>query len=137
MRFMCWHVDYFRAVPSDAGRSTLVEQGQPLQTGEALLVFASFEKQDERDSARVVGKAAEEIAGIASQLKVRSIVLNPFAHLFGDLASPKAVIDMLGELRSKLAERGLEVHRLAFGIFYEIELKAKGHRLARVSRIVS
>jgi hypothetical protein len=134
---MCWHVDYFRARPSDSGRSAVVEEGRPLDVGEALLVFASFEKQDESDSARIVGKAAEEIAGIASQLKVRSIVLNPFAHLFGDLASPKAASGMLGELQAKLAAMGFEVNRLAFGIFYEIELKAKGHRLARISRIIS
>lgn len=134
---MCWHVDYFKASPSDTGRSNVVEQGKPLETGEALLIFASFEKQDENDSARIAGSAAEEIAGIASQLKVHSIVLNPFAHLFGDLASPKAANEMLGELYARLAERGFETHKLAFGIFYEIELKAKGHRLARISRIVS
>jgi len=137
MRFLAWHVEYFKAVPSDTGRSSIVEDAKPISVGESLLVFASFEKGDEQKEVDIVDKAAIELQRIASQLGISSIVLNPFAHLFGELASPSEAVKMLDMLYTKLADRNFNVYKLAFGRFYEIELKAKGHKLARISRTIN
>ncbi len=137
MRFLAWHVDYFRAQPADSGRSSIIEEAQPVSAGESLLVFASFEKGDEQKEIDITDRAALEIQRIASQLGVSSIVLNPFAHLFGELASPEAARSMLELLYKKLSDRNFKVYKLAFGKFYEIELKAKGHKLARIARSIS
>jgi threonyl-tRNA synthetase len=134
---MAWHVEYFRAKPTEAGRSTLIEEAKPLDCGEALLVFASFEKTDEAKEIDIVDKAVNEIQAIASQLGINTIILNPFAHLFADLAKPQAANEMLNKLYLRLSDRKFTVCKLAFGMFYEIELKAKGHKLARISRIIS
>lgn len=79
-------------------------------------------------------KGAAEIASLAAQLKVSAVVLNPFAHLFAGPSNPEAAVNMLVHLGSALVRKGLDVQRLAFGTFYELELKAKGHRLSRVAR---
>jgi len=134
---MAWHVDYFKAVPKDEGRSPLLEKGTPLDVGESLLVFTSFEKGDTANRVDIIDKAVIELSKITAQIKVSTIILNPFAHLFGDLAGPTDASAMLNDLYNKLKDRGYTVHKLAFGIFYEIELKAKGHKLARVSRIIT
>ena len=136
MRFLAWHVDYVRAEPTERGRSSLVEQARPVRAENALLVFASFEKNDESHQADVIDKAAAEIASIASRLKITAIVLNPFAHLFAEPSTPDVAISMLDQLSISLTERDLTVQRLAFGMFYELELKAKGHRLSRIARSV-
>lgn len=133
---MCWHVENFKATPTEKGRSTLVEQPKPIESGEALLLFVSFEKADEPKLVDVVDRAVNEIVAIAGQLGVYSVVLNPFAHMFGELSSPKAAQEGMDMLYSRLKDRNFSVQRLSFGMFYELELKAKGHRLARISRSI-
>ncbi|MCL4372346.1 hypothetical protein M1373_03445 [Candidatus Marsarchaeota archaeon] len=134
MRFLCWHVDYFNAVPKEHGRSSVIEQGEPLSVGESLLLFISFDKGDELRKEDVIDKATAEIQKIAAEVKVGQLVLNPFAHLFSEPAPLQEAAIMLSMLNKSLLDRNFTVHKMAFGVFYEIELKAKGHRLARVSR---
>ncbi|MEM3638534.1 MAG: threonyl-tRNA synthetase editing domain-containing protein [Candidatus Micrarchaeaceae archaeon] len=136
-RFMAWHVKYFRAYPKEKGRSDLIEEASELSVENALLVFISFEKSDTSNPVEIVDRTANELLKICATLGLRTIVLNPFAHLFGDLANTQDASKMLNSLYAKLKERNFEVYKLAFGIFYEIELKAEGHRLSRISRIIS
>ncbi len=137
MRFMAWHVEYFKAHPTEKGRSSIVEDAKDIECGEAMLLFVSFEKGDYEKKVDIIDKAVNEVHSIASQLKINTIVINPFAHMFGELAKPNEAMDMLNELQKRLEDRGFNVLRLSFGMFYEIELKAKGHKLARISRIIS
>ena len=137
MRFLAWHVDYVRAEPTERGRSTLVEEAKPVRAENALLVFANFERSDESHQNDIVEKASTELASIAAQLKVTTIVLNPFAHLFAEPSKPEVAVDMIKGLHTNLLERGLDIQRLAFGMFYELELKAKGHRLSRIARTIN
>ncbi len=137
MRLLAWHVDYVRAEPTERGRSGLVEKPQPVRAENALLIFANFEKNDESHRVEVVEKAIGEISSIASQLKIRTIVLNPFAHLFAEPSRPEVAVEMLDQLYSGLVKKNLDVQRLAFGLFYELELKAKGHRLSRIARSIT
>ena len=81
-------------------------------------------------------KAVAEIASIGSQLKTANVVLNPFAHLFGDPSTPEAAVEILKQVDAGLAKKGFTVQRLSFGMFYELELKAKGHRLSRFARSI-
>lgn len=134
MRFLAWHVDYVRATPTEHGRSTLVEESKPISAENALLVFANFEKNDEPHQSEVVEKAVAEIGAMAVQLKVGSVVLNPFAHLFAEPSKPDVAVAMLEQVNAGLTKKNLLVQRLAFGMFYELELKAKGHRYSRMAR---
>jgi threonyl-tRNA synthetase len=137
MRFLAWHVDYVKAEPTERGRSGLVEQSKPVRAENALLIFANFEKSDESHQVEVIEKATGEISSIAAQLKIRTIVLNPFAHLFAEPSKPEVAIEMLDQLYKSLVKKNLDVQKLAFGMFYELELRAKGHRLSRIARSTS
>ncbi len=137
MRFLAWHVDYVTAVPTEQGRSTLVEKAEPVHSENALFVFANFEKSDEPRQADIVDRAITEITSITAQLKVSNVVLNPFAHLFAEPASPQSAKEMLDMLQKGLIERNFNVKKLAFGMFYELELKAKGHKLSRIARSIN
>lgn len=136
MRFLAWHVDYVKAEPTERGRSPLVEEPRAVDARNALLVFVHSEKSDESHPAEVVEKAIHEIASIATQLKVTTVALNPFAHLFAELSRPEIAAEMLAQLYAGLVARGFEVQRFSFGVFYELEMRAKGHRLARIARTI-
>lgn len=141
MRLLTLHVDYFTCTITEKGRSKVFEDldrnSRTTAVNEALLVLASVEKQDEINPEIVSKKAIEEISSLAKQLKVNTIVLHPFAHLFAELSKPEVAIEVLKLVQEELLERGFRVVRTPFGWFNTLELKAKGHPLSRVARIIS
>lgn len=140
MRLLMLHVDFFRSLATRRGRLMVVEelnQRKTLNVGESLLALVSVERGDEGKLDEVVRKACEEIHKLAGQLNVNTVVIHPFAHLFGELSSPEAALDALKRLERVLHEKGLTVFRTPFGWFNKLELKAKGHPLSRVARVIS
>ena len=141
MRFLVWHVESFSSTVTHKGRSSLVEPVPPDQrttsVAEALLVLASVEQADARGPERVAVRTADEIEKLARQLNVRTVVLHSFAHLFAELAEPEVALQVLGSCRDHLRERGYTVLRTPFGWFNALDIKAKGHPLSRVARIVT
>jgi threonyl-tRNA synthetase len=139
VRFLAWHVDYFKCHITERGRSPLVEEYDDPETvaENALLVLASVEKGDEAAPETVSERTASEIATHAANLKVRTVVLHPFAHLFGQLSRPATAVRVLQMVEERLRARGLAVIRTPFGWFNALEIRAKGHPLSRVARTVS
>ncbi|MGQ9525221.1 MAG: threonyl-tRNA synthetase editing domain-containing protein [Armatimonadota bacterium] len=132
------HVDRFRSESTQRGRSPVAEDGAlgAVDVGEALLVLACAERDDEPDPAAVGRLAAAETARLARQLKVNAVVIHSFAHLFAQLAQPEAALQVLREMERALASEGFSVARTPFGWFNTMELSAKGHPLSRVARTV-
>jgi len=83
------------------------------------------ERQDEPNPVNTSKKAADEISRLAQQLKVNTIVLHPFAHLFSDLSRPESAVETLKLTEKELAKRGYTVIRTPFGWFNTLKLKAK------------
>lgn len=141
MRMLMLHVDYFRSTVSKKGRSKIVEEFEPesrtTYVKDALIILSSVEKQDESDPESISRKATEQISKLARQLKTSIIVLHPFAHLFGELSKPEIAVKVLELTRKELTKKDFKVVRTPFGWFNTLELKAKGHPLSRVARIVS
>lgn len=139
MRFLMIHVNSFKCTITEKGRSRFAEPPEPPETavGEALVVLTSVEKGDETNPEAVARKAAEEIAANADNLKVRTVVVHPFAHLFAELGKPSAAVKVMQQVRDALAERGYEAIRTPFGWFNTLEISAKGHPYSRVARIIT
>ena len=133
------HVDRFSSTITEKGRSNVIEDPSPKTTevGEALVVLASVEKRDETNPENVSRKAVEEIAKVGHQLKVKTIVLHPFAHLFGELSKSDVAIKTMKLTQEGLAQNGFTAIRTPFGWFNTLELKAKGHPLSRIAKKVS
>ena len=133
------HVDHFQCTITEKGRSKIVEDfgSKTTEVGEALLILASVEKQDEISPETVSKKAVEEITKLAHQLKADTIVLHPFAHLFGELSKPEVAVETLKLAEDGLRQNGFKTIRTPFGWFNTIDIKAKGHPLSRVARIIS
>ncbi len=139
MRALIWHVDSFVCRITEKGRSPVVEPMGERETrvGDALLVLASVEKSDEHAPQTIAQRAATMLAEHARRLKVNTIVLHSFAHLFAELAKPETAIDVLKETETHLSAQGFAVIRSPFGWFNELEIKAKGHPLSRLARTIS
>ena len=139
MRILILHVNSFRCTITEKGRSKVYEPyGDPVtQVSDALIVLSSIERGDERAPERVATRASAEIAKLAAQLKVTTVVLHPFAHLFAELGPPATAIEVLSLTQQKLLAAGLHSLRTPFGWFNTLQIDAKGHPLSRVSRIVT
>jgi threonyl-tRNA synthetase len=139
MRFLILHVNSFCCTITTKGRAKVYEEyDNPVtRVDEALIVLTSVERGDEHAPDVVAKRAATEIAKFAEQLKVTTIVLHPFAHLFAELSAPEVAIDVLGRTQHGLTGTGLCCMRTPFGWFNALQIDAKGHPLSRVARIVT
>ena len=136
MKLLIWHVDSFKSVITQKGRSGLVEEPEEKETavGEALIVFTAVEKQDDEQPGVSAQKAAEALAAHAKNVKCNTIVIHPFAHLFADLGNPEKAVEIMDAVKSLLSEKGFEAIRTPFGWFNKLEINAKGHPLSRVAK---
>ena len=139
MRFLSFHVDYFRYKVTKKGRSKVIEEitedNRENQIKNALVLFISTEKRDEENS-EILKKSIIEIEKITNQLKISNIVIVPFAHLFGQLSTIEFSFEFFKKIELELKMMDYSVLRLPFGWFNELEMKAKGHTLSRISRII-
>jgi hypothetical protein len=139
MRFLMLHVNSFSCTITTKGRSKVYEEyDDPVtRVNEALLVLSSVERGDERAPERVASRASAEIVKLATQLKITTVVLHPFAHLFAELSAPDVAIDVLSRTQQVLIAAGLQTYRTPFGWFNTLQIDAKGHPISRVARTVS
>ncbi len=101
---------------------------------EALTVFIAVEKIDENSPTQAVEEACKEIVKTAEQLKVKNIMLYPYAHLSSDLASAKAGKEILIQLEQEVIKHPFTVKRSPFGWYKSFTLSCKGHPLSELSR---
>ena len=132
------HVERFCSTITERGRSKIIEDynAKTIEVDEALLILTSVEKQDEANQDKISEKAVDEISKLARKLKVKVIVLHPFAHLFADMSSAEVALETLKLMEIRLNKNGFKVVRTPFGWFNTLELKAKGHPLSRVARTI-
>ena len=139
MRLLSFHCDYFKYTATKRSRSKvyeeLTEDNKENMLENVIVLFISIEKQDEIRP-DFIKKSVHEIKNIIDQLKVSNIIILSFAHLFGQLSSPEFGLESLKELTSILKGEGFTVVRPPFGWFNELEMKAKGHPLSRISRLI-
>ena len=135
MKILTLHVDYInfkplkKALKKIADLSDKEKEGQ--KVGESLVVLTAVETGDlVKDT---VKKLVENVKDVAKQVKTKSVVLYPYAHLSSNLASPDVAEEILKETEKQL-KKDFEVTRAPFGYYKEFELKVKGHPLSELSR---
>ena len=101
---------------------------------EALTVFTAVEKIDEKNSNQAVKDTVLEIEKTAEQLKVKNIMLYPYAHLSSNLAGPKKAQQILIEIEYELKNKNFNVKRSPFGWYKAFKISCKGHPLSELSK---
>ena len=99
---------------------------------ESVLLLISVEKGDDDT---VVSQCIDEMKKTQSQLKCDSFILNPYAHLSSDLASPQLAREILQKVEEGSKSAGLVPHHVPFGWNKSFSVRVKGHPLAEQSKV--
>jgi threonyl-tRNA synthetase len=135
MKLLLIHSDYIEYQVKEKAIKTPEETD--LKTGrleEALTVFTAVEKIDEKSSSQAIKQAVAEIVETADKLKVKNIMLYPYAHLSSSLASPKKAQEILIEIEYELKQKNFNVKRSPFGWYKSFKISCKGHPLSELSK---
>jgi threonyl-tRNA synthetase len=138
MKLLLIHSDYIEYEVKDKAIKSPEEtkkKGDRLE--EALTVFTAVEKIDEKSPSKAVKQAVDEIVKTAKQLKVKNIMIYPYAHLSSELAKPNAAQNILVEIEYELKQHNFNVKRSPFGWYKAFKISCKGHPLSELSREIT
>ncbi|MEK6950760.1 MAG: threonyl-tRNA synthetase editing domain-containing protein, partial [Nanoarchaeota archaeon] len=135
MKILTIHADFieFEARKKALPQAEDVKDGKK-RVEECLVVFTAVEKRDEDNLAGVGERYVHEIEDIANQVKTKTIVLYPYAHLSSALSLPAKAEQVLKEAEKKLRAEKYNVTRAPFGWYKSFTLACKGHPLSELSR---
>lgn len=135
MKILTIHADFieFEAKKKALKQAEEVKEGKH-RVEECLVVFSAVQKSDEENLSGVVDRYVHEINDIAAQVKVKNIVLYPYAHLSSDLAAPAKAEQVLKDAEKKLLAEKFKVVRAPFGWYKSFTIACKGHPLSELSR---
>jgi len=135
MKLLLIHSDYIEyEVKDKAIKQPEETKVKTDRLDEALTVFTAVEKIDEKSPSQAVKQTVAEIIKTAHQLKVKNIMLYPYAHLSSDLAGPKKAQELLIEIEYELKQKNYNVKRSPFGWYKAFKISCKGHPLSELSR---
>lgn len=106
---------------------------KPVKVGDCLVVFSAVEKSDESDPEGVAERLVQEVVDIARQVKEKTVVLYPYAHLSSNLSRSGVAVAVLKHAEG-LLKKSFSVYRAPFGWYKTFQVKAKGHPLSELSR---
>ncbi|MCX6814692.1 MAG: threonine--tRNA ligase [Candidatus Aenigmarchaeota archaeon] len=137
MKILLLHSDFIEWEPKKKAVPMAEDvEKKPKKVNEALVVFTAVEKSDEKDQEKVVRNSIKEILDVFRQVKAKTIVLYPYAHLSSDLAQPSVALKVLKDMESDLGKKA-PVVRAPFGWYKAFNLKCKGHPLSELSKSIS
>ncbi|MHB2035786.1 MAG: threonyl-tRNA synthetase editing domain-containing protein, partial [Nitrososphaerales archaeon] len=104
----------------------------PVKIIESVLFLISVEKGDD-DSVAI--QCVEAMKKAESQLKCRSFIVYPYAHLSSNLGSPELAKEILQKIEQGGKDLGYAIYHVPFGWNKALTIKVKGHPLAEQSKV--
>ncbi|MEM2994418.1 MAG: threonine--tRNA ligase [Candidatus Bathyarchaeia archaeon] len=133
MRILQLHSNFIEYMPIQKEIANAEEaEKKPVRLEEIVVLFTAVE---EGDDLTVAEKAITEICDFLKKLKVKKILIYPYAHLSSKLAKPSEALKMIRAMEENAKEKGLEVYRAPFGWNKQFTISIKGHPLAEQSRV--
>lgn len=136
MRILQQHLDFIEYEPigKEISAAEEIPDKKKQRYEEIVALFVSVEPGDDDE---VVKRAVEGTKSFLEKLKVKRIMIYPYAHLSSSLARPKDALEVLKTMERLSKEAGLETYRAPFGWNKAFQIKVKGHPLAEQSRVYS
>lgn len=106
------------------------------EMAECVVFFCCVEKLDERDPDRVIASATKNVLARLATLKVKRVMIYPYAHLTSTIGSPQCALSILKGLEESLTGASIDVKRAPFGWYKEFIIHGKGHPLADLSMTI-
>ncbi len=132
MKILQFHVDFigYRPIEKEVANAEDIIP-KPVREVDLLVLFTAVERGDD-DS--IANTAISDAKKFADNLKVKRLMIYPFAHLSQNLSSPSDAFAILKKMEQQAKSLGLETFRAPFGWNKALEIKVKGHPLAEMSR---
>ena len=135
MKILLLHSDFIEWEPKrKAIKSAEDVTKEPVRVKEALVVLSAVEKDDEKNPQDVIIKTAKEIISVFREVKAKSVVVYPYAHLSSRLSSPDTALYVLKGVEKAIKDSKIAVKRAPFGWYKAFHLSCKGHPLSELSR---
>ncbi len=132
MRLLQLHSNYIVYKPVKKEISIAEEAAKEENRVEDVLVlFTAIEAGDNSATAK---KAIDEVHAFLQNLKVKRILIYPFAHLSSNLSEPSDALRVVKEMEAYAKQKDIETYRAPFGWTKQFTLSIKGHPLAEQSR---
>jgi threonyl-tRNA synthetase len=135
MKILQMHADFieYRPIKKEIASA---EEAEPktVREEEVVVLFTAVEAGDDGELAK---QAISESKEFLSKLRVKRVMIYPFAHLSQNLAKPSEALPVLDVMEKEAKSAGLEVRRAPFGWNKALQIKVKGHPLAEMSRSYS
>lgn len=132
MRILQLHSDFIEYKPIKKEIVMAEKAEQKTQRFEDIVVL--FVAIEEGDNEKVAKNAVEEIRVDLGKLKVKRVLIYPYAHLSSKLAKPSDALTVIKALEKYAKDSGLEAYRTPFGWNKQFTIAIKGHPLAEQSR---
>jgi threonyl-tRNA synthetase len=134
MRILTVHADYIEVEPKKEAikDAEKLDSTSPRRYEEVLVVFTAVEEGDEPEV--MAARLATEAAGVAGQVKAKSILIYPLVHLTSKPSKPSVARETVMKAEAILREKGIESAHSPFGWYKGYTLKCKGHPLSELSR---
>ncbi len=129
LQLHCDEVEY-RPVKKEISGAEEASQ-ETVKIYESVLLLISVEKEDD-DS--ISAQCVDSMKKAESQLKCRSFIVYPYAHLSSDLASPELAKSILEKIELGGRELGYTIYHVPFGWNKAFSMRVKGHPLAEQSK---
>jgi len=136
MKILTLHCDHIKWKPIKKAikePEDIVDKNEK-EAKECLVVFTAVEKGDNDDT---ISEMLQSVKKTASDVKTKSIVIYPYAHLSSNLADPNTALEYLRIAEDTLKKMNYTVSRAPFGYYKSFELKVKGHPLSELSKSFS
>ncbi|MEM1583237.1 MAG: threonine--tRNA ligase [Nitrososphaerota archaeon] len=128
MKVLQLHVDLVEYEPIQVESSVYEEvEKKAYRVDDALLLLVCVEKDDVVDLASEVVRDSLEFM---NRMKIRRLVIYPYAHLSTELAPPHKALGILNKIRTEASSNNIEVHYAPFGWNKRLVIAVKGHPLA-------
>ncbi|MDH2902306.1 MAG: threonine--tRNA ligase [archaeon] len=132
MKILQFHVDFieYKPIEKEVANAEDIDP-KPVRENDLLVLFTAVERGDDDSEAKT---AIIDAKKFADNLKVKRLMIYPFAHLSQNLSRPTDAFTILKKMEEEAKSLGLETFRAPFGWNKALEIKVKGHPLAEMSR---
>jgi threonyl-tRNA synthetase len=129
MRLLQLHSDFveYQPIAKEIEEAEANIATSKVRLEDLVVTFVAVENGDDETFVRA---AINEIGNYLEAVKVKRLLIYPYAHLTSDLASAKHALKVILSIEKFAKERWLDVHRAPFGWTKAFEIKVKGHPLA-------
>ncbi len=133
MKILQFHVDHieYKPIEKELPSAEDITEPKPVREEDLLVLFTAVEQGDDDSIAKT---AIEDAKKFADNLKVKRMMIYPFAHISQNLARPSDALPVLKKMEEEAKSKGLDTFRAPFGWNKALEVKVKGHPLAEMSR---